>query len=258
MSNYMKNVIVTVIAIAIGITAIITLSNTNFAFQSGNSQEPPSNTKHSNNDNQEIAHLQNADYYIAQVESESTDDKANDNSEYQCSCNNNNGYSFKDFCTIITGIAGIVTSIFAILISASSNKRNRLEVLNQYFSYAREKDIVYGKRLIYNASPNQIEDMKKDFPHRVPDTVVEVINFYHHWGFMLKLHDLPMFLFYDKKTGITASGIAVIRTFETLKPIIDCYKEKNSRYAEYYKYLYDEINKEVSKAEQKAKGEDNE
>lgn len=154
---------------------------------------------------------------------------------------------------IIVGIASIIIGIVGLIISILNFRRNRLEVLNQYFSYAREKEIVYGKRLIYNSSSQEIEDMKKDFPKRVPDTVVEVINFYHHWGYMIKLRDLPLTLFYDRKTGITASGIAVIRTFDILSPIIGCYRKKNSKYAEYYEYLYNKINKKVAKAEQKAK-----
>lgn len=65
---------------------------------------------------------------------------------------------------IIVGIASIIIGIVGLIISILNFRRNRLEVLNQYFSYAREKDIVYGKRLIYNSNFQQIEDMKKTSP----------------------------------------------------------------------------------------------
>lgn len=95
--------------------------------------------------------------------------------------------------------------------------------------------------------------MKKDFPNNVPDSIIEVINFYTHWGLMVKHHQLPMWLFYNKKTGITTSGNAVTVTFDTTKPLIDRYKKhKNPHYAEYYEYLYNEIKKRMEKAKRKA------
>lgn len=95
--------------------------------------------------------------------------------------------------------------------------------------------------------------MKKDFPNNVPDPIVEVINFYTHWGLMVKHRQLPIWLFYDKKTGITTSGNAVMVTFDTTKPLFDCYrKHKNPHYAEYYEYLYNEIKKRTEKSKPKS------
>lgn len=154
---------------------------------------------------------------------------------------------------IIISVVSLITAILGLVISFFNFHRSSLEALNLYFSRARDEKFVEGKKIIYNSTPQAIEEMKKDFPNKVPDSIVEVINFYTHWGLMVKHRQLPMWLFYNRKTGITTSGNAVTVTFDITKPIIDCYrKHKNPHYAEYYEYLYNEIKKRTEKSKPKA------
>ncbi|MCH5205692.1 MAG: hypothetical protein J1F09_01980 [Oscillospiraceae bacterium] len=142
----------------------------------------------------------------------------------------------------ITGSIGMITGVGALILGILSFRSNYLDSISSYFTQARSEAIVQGKKIIYNSNPQQIEEMLDDFPNKVPDSIIEVINFYHNWGMMLKLHKIPRLHFYNKK-GKTASGVAVTKTYLKLKPIIDCYRLNNPEYAEYYIYLYNEIDK---------------
>lgn len=142
-----------------------------------------------------------------------------------------------DILSIIGTISGILGSVLGIL----NYQRNSLEALNLYFAQSRSKLITDGKSKIYNSTFQEIDSMLQNFPHNIPESIIEVINFYHHWGLMLRHHQLPLWLFYDKKTGLTASGIAVVRTFKKVDPIISRYREDNPKYAEYYIMLNEKL-----------------
>lgn len=146
---------------------------------------------------------------------------------------------FSDVLTLASGIFGMVTGIVGLGISYLSYNHNKIEALNLYFIQAREPFLMEGKTIIYNLP----EGGKIDFSNS-NDTlkkVSHVTNFYTHWGLMVKRKQLPFWMFYDKKTGITASGIAVARTFNRLKPTIQYIRLKNKKYAEYYEWLYNKI-----------------
>ncbi len=146
---------------------------------------------------------------------------------------------FKDYFTIIIGLIGVVTGVSGMIVSIRSFYHNKIDALNMYFSYDRDKDFIEGRRLVYNLEHGVVLDEQCDKHTSI--TLACLINAYQHWGMLLKQKQLPFWIFYDKKTGITASGIAVIRTYNKLRPTIAYYKFKNPKYADSYEYLYNRI-----------------
>lgn len=151
-----------------------------------------------------------------------------------------------DIVGMIVSVVGVATGVSGMFLGILNFRRDSLEALNLYFAQSRNELITKGKAVIYNSNEEEIKKMLNDFPYNVPDSIVEVITFYHHWGLMLKHHQLPFWLFYDKKTGITASGIAVVRTFKIVEPIVKYYRKNNERFAEYYEMLYNKLSKHYS------------
>lgn len=147
--------------------------------------------------------------------------------------------STSDILALIFGIFGSVTGLIGLFISILSYNHNKIETLNLYFIQARDEFLMEGKKIIYDLAIGQVidTDCKTDTLSRVS----HVINFYHHWGLMVKHNQLPFWIFYDNESGLTSSGIAVIRTYEQLKPTIKKRRKNNEKYAEYYEWLYNEL-----------------
>lgn len=146
---------------------------------------------------------------------------------------------FEDYFTIIIGIIGVITGISGMIVSILGFYHNRIDALNLYFSYDRDKDFIKSRKLVYNLKHGAVIDEKCDEDTSI--TLACLINAYQHWGMLLKHKQLPFWIFYNKKTGVTASGIAVIRTYNKLRPTIAYFKMKNPKYADSYTYLYDRI-----------------
>lgn len=149
--------------------------------------------------------------------------------------------TISEILALVFGILGSVTGLIGLFISILSYNHNKIESLNLYFIQARDPFLIEGKKIIYDLSKEQIIGTNEKVSH--------VINFYHHWGLMVKRHQLPFWIFFDKKLGITSSGIAVIRTYNRLKPTIKMFRNKNPKYAEYYEWLYNKLIKKCPEYE---------
>lgn len=150
-----------------------------------------------------------------------------------------------DVLTLVFGILGMVTGIVGLCISFFSYDHNKIEALNLYFIQAREPLLMDGKKIICDLQKDEKIDLS--CADDILEKVSHVTNFYHHWGLMVKRNQLPFWIFYDKKSGITSSGIAVVRTYNRLKPTIQYFRRKNEQYAEYYEWLYNQIIKKCPK-----------
>lgn len=144
-----------------------------------------------------------------------------------------------DILSLIFGIFGGITGLIGLIISILSYNHNKIEALNLYFIQARDSFLMEGKKIIYDLPKEQIIDTK--YKNDILERVSHVINFYHHWGLMVRRKQLPFWIFYDNRSGITSSGIAVIRTYNRLKPTIKSFRYKNSKYAENYEWLYNKL-----------------
>lgn len=147
-----------------------------------------------------------------------------------------------DILSLIFGVFGAVTGLIGLFISILSYKHNKIEALNLYFMQAREPFLMEGKKIVYALSKNQVIDTNCE--NDILERISHVINFYHHWGLMIKHNQLPFWIFLDKESGITSSGIAVIRTYNRLKPTIKRFRNNNPKYAEYYEWLYNKLIKQ--------------
>lgn len=147
--------------------------------------------------------------------------------------------STSDILSFIFSVLGAITGLIGLLISILSYSHNKIEALNLYFIQARDPFLMEGKKIIYDLEIGQV--IATDNDSDIVSRISHVINFYHHWGLMIKHKQLPFWIFYDSKFGITSSGIAVIRTFNRLKPTIKKIRMKNNKYAEYYEWLYNEL-----------------
>lgn len=96
-----------------------------------------------------------------------------------------------DILTLIFGIAGMVTGIAGFIISALAYNHNKIEALNLYFIQARDPLLMEGKKIIYHLPNEQSIDISDE--NDIP--ISHVINFYHHWGLMVKRKQLPFWIF---------------------------------------------------------------
>lgn len=138
---------------------------------------------------------------------------------------------------IVFGIIGIFTGTIATIISILSYNHNKIEAVTAYFAYDKDLNFLKGREIVYNLEDNYI--VTKD--SELSQNVSFVMNTFHSWGLLVKHRQLPLWVFYDKKYGITSSGITVIRTYRKLIPTIRHYRNFNVKYAEYYEWLYNQI-----------------
>lgn len=145
----------------------------------------------------------------------------------------------------IFGIFGMITGSIGIIFSILSYKNNKMQAVATYFSNDKDLNFIEGRRIVYNLKPGEI--VNESSPHR--QKISFVLNTFHAWALLVKHKQLPLWVFYDKKMGITSSGIAVIRTYKKLQPTIQYYRKSNPKYAEYYEWLYNEILKKCTDKE---------
>lgn len=147
--------------------------------------------------------------------------------------------SIPDVFAIVFGVFGIITGLAGMIVGILSYSHNKIDALNLFFDYDKDKEFLEGRKIVYNLSEKQLvtERSSRDVRNRVSC----VVNAFQRWGLLVKHRQLPFWVFYCKKTGITASGIAVIRTYNKLKPTIKYFRNKNPKYAENYEWLYQKI-----------------
>lgn len=132
---------------------------------------------------------------------------------------------------------GICTGLIGVLISLLTYSLDFFNSVNSFYQYMLDSKFIDARRFIYNLDDNTVIDMSS--PVEDQNCVAIVANAYNHWGLLISHHQLPKWLFYDRKNGITAAGIAVIRLYNKLKPTIDYRRNHgNVKYAEYFQNLY--------------------
>ena len=136
---------------------------------------------------------------------------------------------------------GAITGISGAIISIAGYLHNKIDALNLYFTYAKEEEFIEGRKLIYNLPEGIIIDEDENTNHAEYTKIFSVMNAYQQWGLLTQKRQLPFWIFHNRKTGITSSGVAIIRTYNKLKPTIEYFRKKNPKYADSYTYLYDKI-----------------
>lgn len=144
--------------------------------------------------------------------------------------------------TIVISSIGAITGILGLILSILSYQRNKFETINSFFQYMRDNEFLQARKFIYNLQDNTVINASSSEDDN--NKVAIVANAYHHWGLLVKHKQLPLWIFYDRNNGLTASGIAVIRMYKKLVPTINYrHQNGNPKYAEYYKWLYNKLTK---------------
>jgi len=129
---------------------------------------------------------------------------------------------------LIGGITGIVSFIISLSFNIYGVFQNRFQALSEYYSMDRDVEFVKARRKIYNLEENQISE---------DASVSMLISMFHFYGLMVKKHRLPFYIFKS------ASGLAVVKMYDKLKPTISMRRKDNKYYAEYFEWLYNKVKK---------------
>lgn len=148
--------------------------------------------------------------------------------------------SISEILAIVFGAAGMVTGIISLIITMLGYNRSKFDVINSFFQYMLDSEFIQSRKFIYNLPENTVID--NSCSNEEQNYVAIVANTYHHYGLLVEHGQLPLWLFCDKHNKLTASGIAVIRMYNKLKPTIKNRRDNgNVEYAMYFESLYDEL-----------------
>lgn len=152
----------------------------------------------------------------------------------------------KDFITIVISALGLISGLIGMVIGVLSYLHNRSLAVNTYFEQDANVRLSDARHFIYNLS----EDECITNDHSVKETgmVGAIVSFYDHWGLMIVRKQLPLWVFYCRKDGLTASGYSVIRLYRKLKPTIAYRRHQNYRYAFYFERLSNILLKKVGES----------
>ena len=127
---------------------------------------------------------------------------------------------------IIISAVSAACSIFCAFISVYSNRMN---AINEFFTAVEDDKFITAKKHIYNSTDQSIDDEDAAF----------VVNFFHHWGLLVKKHYLPIWVF------DTGTGRGACRLYEKVAVYIARRREEHHdpTYAEYYQWLYIKLQK---------------
>lgn len=140
--------------------------------------------------------------------------------------------------SLTLSILSFTVSFIALIINFKSEKRSDFKATVEFHMQMIDERFMKARSFLYNHNGDLIplNDNKEN------NYVTVATNLYHNWGYMILKKQLPMSIFWDKKTGLTAEGIAVIILYEKLKKTIEHHREiKNPKYAEYFTFLYDAL-----------------
>lgn len=125
--------------------------------------------------------------------------------------------------SIITGISALISSIVGII----GTKHYRSQLILQFFQEIEDKEFIRIRKDAYQQKLTQPKDEDASY----------VINFFHKWGQMTRFRYFPI------KVFNSASGIAVIRLYNLLRPYILETRKNNKLYAAHFEWLYNKIRK---------------
>lgn len=129
----------------------------------------------------------------------------------------------------IVNIVAILSGVSGILVGTASIRISNMGAVKEYFQQGDNKENAEARKEIYHKINNNIRIDKNDV------AAASVVSFFHFWGAMVKKHYLPVWVF------DSASGYAVIKLYEGLQEMIEERRKDNSKYGEYFEWLYYKI-----------------
>ena len=149
----------------------------------------------------------------------------------------------KDLITMVISALGLFSGLIGMVIGVLNYLYNRSIVVNSFFAYDANARLSDARHFIYNL--NEDECITNDSPKDAQRMVVEIVNYYDHWGLMVERKKLPLWVFYCRRDGLTAAGFGVIRLYHRLKPTITYRQRQNYKYAFYFEKLIELLSKKV-------------
>ena len=111
-------------------------------------------------------------------------------------------------------IIDIVSSIVAVVslgISMYGFWHNRFLAVNEFLSKIESNELIAARKYVYNTDVFDKND----------EQAAIIVNFFHHWGLLVKKHFLPMWVFDD------ATGFGACRLYRRLETYIARRQEIN-------------------------------
>ena len=134
---------------------------------------------------------------------------------------------FFNWMQIIPGAIGMITGIVGMVTGLKGIQHTKAVTIDKFFSALESKDFIKVKKIIYNKDVEDVSD----------EDAAVIVNFYHHWGLMVKKKYLPIWAF----DGGTGDG--VVRSYERVRKYIELRREhdNNKTYAIHFEWLYKEL-----------------
>jgi len=131
------------------------------------------------------------------------------------------------------GIIGAVTGLLGIIISLLSYSHNRIEAVNAYFENDRAQSFIDARRIVHNL-PNTYDPIQLQKDHG--SEIAVLIISYQQAAILVRKRQLPFWIFKEQ-----ASGFAVTKLFDKLRPYIEMRRQDNPAFAKQYEWLYNRI-----------------
>lgn len=128
----------------------------------------------------------------------------------------------------VFSVIGAITGIIGLIISLIGMQKSRYDVVSEFLSQIEDSEFIKIRKYVYN------EALEENDPK-----AASIVNFFHHWGLMVKKHYLPIWVF----DGATGNGM--LRLFEKVKPYIENNRKRNNdkEYAQYFEWLCGKVEK---------------
>lgn len=135
--------------------------------------------------------------------------------------------NFLNWMQIVPGAIGMVTGIVGMITGLKGLQHNQAVTIDKFFSALESKEFIKVKKVIYNKDIRDVYD----------EDAAAMVNFYHHWGLMVRKKYLPLWAF----DGGTGDG--VIRSYERVRNYIELRRkhDHNKTYAIHFEWLYNEL-----------------
>ena len=121
--------------------------------------------------------------------------------------------------SLISAVAAIISVVSCLL----SFRHNRFLAVDEFLTTIDNKDFIEARKHVYNNDHFATDDQK----------AASVVNFFHHWGLLVKKHYLPLWVFKG------ASGRGAQRLYNRLNGFIMERRKKDAdqKHAEYFEWL---------------------
>jgi hypothetical protein len=130
-------------------------------------------------------------------------------------------------------LIGAVTGIMGFVISVLSYFHNRIDAVNSYLENERAPYFLEARRVLHN-TPEGYDP--SELQQQIGNQIAFLVTSYEQAAILVKRKQLPFWIFKSQ-----ASGFALTRMYDKLRPYIEMRRLDNPAYAKQYEDLYHRI-----------------